>query len=549
MTPEQASQTEGPDITNYWQYFELARDPFAMHVDESLYFVSPHWEELLDLLQYLCHYKNQLLVITAPNGAGKTALQDLLLNQLSDTVHVAKISGDPNFDIQRFIEFLSDAFALPWQPEQSAEQALDEQLQALQQKDKPCLLVVDNAHLLPNEIFEALLYLVGQQSEHQMRFHALLLGEPSLQNTLQKMMESNEEHLVHFSSLEAFSLPETQNYLNHRLSASGWSNDLPLTEEMMARIYRLSEGNPARINRIARRALLDMLMQDQQQGQTVLQRHKIKFLGGAVVLAIIVVLSIIMLRVSNDIKAANPVAAPKITLNGQVAAPLNGNADEQVNLPLPAASQPADPAKVAPANMNGQQADPKVASATDNTMPQPVVIDAETKNVANNMAAAPTQAAVPSLVPAIAPKSSTNALAANTTANDSTPTPVANAAANLADNDIAPTTQAAKPLKTAAVSKTSDDTKAAKASVNKGDYAIQLISLTDGKNIDKFIADHHLKGKVSVVKTKHQGKVTTIVLYGHYKTMHDAEQALTNLPADLQSAQPWPRKIPAVKHK
>ena len=46
----------------YWQAYGLHQDPFAMEIDPRMYYASPHWEEYIDLLQYLGHYNNDLLV-------------------------------------------------------------------------------------------------------------------------------------------------------------------------------------------------------------------------------------------------------------------------------------------------------------------------------------------------------------------------------------------------------------------------------------------------------------------------------------------------------
>lgn len=542
MVHQSAQTIEGPDITNYWQYFNLDRDPFAMSHDESLTYLPSYWEEMLDLIQYLVHYKNQAVVVTGQNGIGKSILADLLLTQLGENVHAAKIAAEPNLNVIRLIEFLSDAFMVPWQPEQSIEQALDSQLQAFQQKEKNCLLLLDNAHLLPAETLEALLYLISQQSEHQMRFHVLLFGESALQQTLHRMLEPTEESLVHFLTLESLSLEETQQYLNHRLSASGWQNENPMSEEIVARVYRLSEGNPARINRIARRFLLDMLSEGEEEaGSSWLGRHLTKFLGACLIIAILGLLGVWIWRINSAGSSApshtvGTAAAPTISLNGQPLPAMNQKNMETVALspPKPVAAPTTPAANVPPVQQ------PIVPTQV---MPSPAAaLPVAEKNMLTKSAEKVPAAVAPA--PAVVPPLTTDAV------------PVEQAPARL-KKIAAPKPALSKPVVKKPVSKTAAAPvkkvkSAAPAQVpsksavenTKAEYTLQLIGLSNHEALEKFIIDNNLQGKVRTMTVQSHGKTLTVVLYGRYKTMRDAEQAIPNLPQALVNAGPWPRKVP-----
>ena len=78
------------------------------------------------------------------------------------------------------------------------------------------------------------------------------------------------------------------------------------------------------------------------------------------------------------------------------------------------------------------------------------------------------------------------------------------------------------------------------ASVSKGAYTIQLISLSKQKSLNAYMKTNHLEGKLSTVKNKG----ATMVVYGRYNTMREAEQAVATLPDALMKAGPWPTKLP-----
>lgn len=585
-----SSQADGPDITNYWQYFNLQRDPFTMTADPELYFVPAKWEEVLDLLQYISHYKNQLMLVTGENGAGKTTLADLLVKQIGDGMTVSRVSAEASFDVSRLIEWISDAFCVAWQVGQPLEQMLDEELNALQLKDKPSFLVIDNAHQLPVESLEALLYLLGQQSEHQMHLHVLLLAEPSLEQTFQRLLEPSEEYLLHALVLESLDIDETSQYLGHRLSVSGLQEDFPLTDEMITRIYRLSEGNPSRINRIARRALLDMLSQDQQTEKRGFMQRYLNKVVGCIVLLVVLIAGAAWLTHNAQLSSSVKTDGPSISVNGQavsdsdkssVALPLppalkDPNAQTTANAtstdsgfsntaatsntpvvpptaatssttapgPTDATTPPAASAagpEPRPMMMPGPVVPPAAATAASAPMPKPIMVGSAQKPVVASTTT-PTVATMP-------PADVTTSPAAP--ADEAVPTAV-DASTIVPGKSLAvvePQTKALVKAKVtteakskAAVKQTTTKDKATEKPVTSGAYALELLSITNSTALSHLTQQHPaLRSQLRVVHGAH-GSIR--VFYGHYPTMAAANRALTTMPAGLADAKLWPNKVP-----
>lgn len=595
------SQADGPDITNYWQYFNLQRDPFTMNADAELYFVPAKWEEILDLLQYISHYKNQLMLVTGENGAGKTTLADLLVKQMGDGMTISRLSAEANFDVSRLIEWISDAFCVAWQVGQPLEQMLDEELNALQLKDKPCLLVIDNAHLLPVETLEALLYLLGQQSEHQMHLHVLLLADPSLEQTFQRLLEPSEEYLLHTLVLESLDIDETSQYLGHRLSVSGLQEDFPLTDEMITRIYRLSEGNPSRINRIARRALLDMLSQDQQTEKRGFMQRYLNKLVGCVILLVVLIAGAAWLLHSAKLSSTAKIESPSISVNGQALTD-----STSVALPLPPALKSANAPSGAStdtsfsnANSGAEVVPPPVTTSTSTTattpttavssstaatpvsvgtMPKPLMMPGPVVPPATVTAAATPAAMAPMPKPivmgsdqqtAIASQSATaTAPVVPTTVNQAT-NDVTNSPAAPADDAVPAAIDAstivpgkslvkvesatkAKPVvkaeavdavkEKAVVKKAETKGKVVVKATPSGAYGLELLSVTNQTALSHFNKQH--PGVHAQLRVVHGAHGVLRVFYGRYPTMAAANQALTTLPAGLSEAKLWPNKVP-----
>ena len=548
------SAMDGLDITNYWQYFNLNCDPFAMNADEALIYVPAYWEEMLDLIQYITHYKNQLVVVTGSNGIGKTVLADLLETQLGESVHCVKIAAEQNTSVMRLLEFLSDAFLVPWQPEENIEKLLDDQLQAFQHKGKNCLLLIDNAQLLPTETLEALLYFVSQQSESQMRFHIALFGESTLRQTLQRMLEPAEEALVHFLTVEPLSLEESAQYLDYRLSAANWQGASPMAEEVVARIYRLSEGNPARINRIARRFLLDLLTeQDEGKKSSWFGKHTAQLVGAGLVVIILLILAVWIWRsdmMQHVTLAKVETVKPTVTVNGAVLPEAQIKYVDQAALSevktktteqdqVPTAAGPAAPV----ADEHNHKVDVVVMPPAPAPAPAPAPIQAPAlpKSATTSASMTEEKATQPAKV------AETQATAAPQAATVQSPAPAAIESAHAATVPTADAVPAAASTETAPVQKKAASAKkvpAAQTEKNstQGPYTIQLLHLQHDGSLAQFIKQNHLEGKVQLVTRQAHGKKVTEVIYGSYKTMHDAEQAVATLPDSLMSAAPWPKK-------
>lgn len=545
MVPSQ----DGPDITNYWRYFDLQRDPFAMNADAELYFVSPKWEEILDLLQYISHYKNQIMLVTGDSGAGKSTLAELLCTQIADTMEVSRLAAEASFDVSRLIEFISDAFNIAWQPNQPLEQMLDEQLSALQRKDRPCLLVIDSAHLLPVETLEALVYLIGQQSEHQMHLHVMLLAETSVTQTFERLLEPSEEYLLHALVLEPLVMDETAHYLGHRLSVAGLQEDFPLTDEMITRIYRLSEGNPARINRIARRALLDMLNQDKHtETRGFMHRYTNKFVGGALVLVVLVAVAGWLLH---SAQSPSTTATPDttISLNGQ-ALTVPADSSKSVNLPLPPVLKPSEAASTtstAPAVTPSDSS--TAATPTPPTVTTPAPAPAAppaavtTPAPAAPVAMAPTPK--PVLIGATPPSSDTVAEAASpaVSATDTVGGIESSTAAAVPVKTVAPKVEAVPAAKAAAEKAPAP----LKAEAKPLPYGLELLGVTDQASLNALMKKQPaLRSQLRIVSTGH-GSIR--VFYGHYASLAAASRALTKVPEALSTDKLWPNKVPTkAKH-
>lgn len=233
----------------YWEFYGMHHDPFQLNESSKLSYLPPRWEQYFDLLHYLCRTNNVLLAITGVKASGKTTFLQQFISQLEDTTYVCQIVASSDLSPAVIVQTMMRDFSLPKTPEDSIDEQLDVHLANLQHYPKPCLLVMDNAHLLSSESLSILLYIVRQQSETQMRLHVLLTGLPELKDKLMTLVNQEDEHgLIDYLELGIFSREETESYILHHLKNAGLPAALPLNMRNLDQIFQVSSGYPQQIN-------------------------------------------------------------------------------------------------------------------------------------------------------------------------------------------------------------------------------------------------------------------------------------------------------------
>ena len=93
------------------------------------------------------------------------------------------------------------------------------------------------------------------QLENRFLLTLLLVGQPELKNRVESNKQLNQRVNLRFH-LDAFGLPDTQNYIRHRLSIVGDGKHTIFTPEAIDLIQRHSGGIPRWINNYCHMSLL-----------------------------------------------------------------------------------------------------------------------------------------------------------------------------------------------------------------------------------------------------------------------------------------------------
>ncbi len=243
----------------YEAYWELTSRPFHSGWDPNFYFPARSHEVVLAQAAYAAESRSSILLVVGSPGVGKTTVIHALFSRLGKhilpRIHLP-LAGLSGHDALLVLARRIDEEQPIWPSHAlEASETLQEFLWANAAEQRHALVVLDDAHLgTDTRSWE---WLIGLSDLHDRRGALatfVLVGHPELARRL--LADSCwRERFTAVSILRALSRRETHQYVETRLSAAGARRPI-FASPALDRIYELSGGIPARINRLCDYALL-----------------------------------------------------------------------------------------------------------------------------------------------------------------------------------------------------------------------------------------------------------------------------------------------------
>lgn len=248
----------------YWQSMRLAYDPFMAEQANQTPFISPKWEQQLDLLVHLATSQDSMLLVLGVSGIGKSTMMRQFIENLGHSGGICKIHGGATITTDVLQDLIARHLGFTWSqqdPEQFSSQLL-ERMGRMRAEGHDFYLVIDNAHKLPKASLALLLELVEIQGGDQHPIHIVLFGGPQLEALIGDITSQHlGEVLTHSIQLEPLNLEYLKNYVEQRLNLAGFNDALPFSQNQLQQIYQISGGIPAKVNSLARQLLLQWSQQ------------------------------------------------------------------------------------------------------------------------------------------------------------------------------------------------------------------------------------------------------------------------------------------------
>lgn len=513
-------------------HFQLSHDPFAARVPGFKFFPAQR-KPVLGQLHHLARYSQLLLVVTGPQGSGKTLLrQALVASTNKQSVQSVVVSARGASDAAGVMRQVAQALNVA----QAEMRAILSQVVQLALTGQEVYLLVDDAEQLGESALEALLGLAAGTPEG--RPHVFLFGESSLIDRLDQL--SAEEERFHVIELQPYTEEETREYLAQRLDGAGQGIEL-FTADQITEIHEHSDGWPGAINQVARDAMIEAMIASRtavkrpSMGFKMPKKHVLAL--GAVVVVGIMAAWLMPGRSSNN-SATAPATPPA---NAQAQLPLGqgqpsaqqsnnqggpaiefaGNS-QPMPLPLVGKSQPVMRGPLAEAGGDGDSDEGGPVSSL-----QPPTVTTTSPPVGVPAGPVPTPAPTPAPRPAVAAKPLAPAIK---------PAPVQVATAKPAPKAVEkPAVAAAKPASTG-------NWYAGQAPAH---YVVQILGTSSEATAQTFVKEQG--GEYRYFKKTLQGKPLYVVTYGSFPDRAAALAAIQVLPARVQAGKPWPRTVASVQ--
>lgn len=233
-------------------------DPFQSSWQQEFWYREPVREKRLNLLLHLAPY-SAVLLLTGDEGSGKTTLMRQFLLRAQDTWRICQIQGAADLDDLGLLDRLDEELSLRGDPHADLETRianLRDSLHALRRGSLIPLVIVDDAHLLPQAALTMLGRLTEPREDGSLLLGALLCGESSIEERFAMPgLGTLRERVSHSFDLPPLGEEATTEYIRHRMRAAGQALDGPFTPAVFRFIHVASRGLPARINELARGVL------------------------------------------------------------------------------------------------------------------------------------------------------------------------------------------------------------------------------------------------------------------------------------------------------
>jgi MSHA biogenesis protein MshM len=243
----------------YREFFKLREHPFSLTPDTDFWFGAAGHRDAMNVLCAMLRLGEGFIKVSGEIGLGKTLLCRQLLKELDSQFLTAYIP-DPQLSPYGLICAVADEFGAGTINENARDRLMTfirNRLLYLAQQGKRAVLVIDEAHQLPDVTFETLRLLTNLETEKYKLLQVVIVGQPELDTRLaQPSMRQLNQRISFTCTLSPMSFSATAGYIFHRIRVADCRSELRFTDAAIRQICKASEGIPRVINVLCHKALM-----------------------------------------------------------------------------------------------------------------------------------------------------------------------------------------------------------------------------------------------------------------------------------------------------
>ncbi len=323
----------------YLDYFNLRRAPFTPLADDEFLFTDPAIEQRLEMLRHITGYSDLLLIISGEQGSGKSTLLRQFVDSVQGRSRISRVDAEYGMDSRSLLASIARGFGSSTVATDA--EGFEELLRGLQ-NGKRHLLLIDDAHRLSVEALTFLLQFAARDSGADKLLDIVLFCEPSISELLATpAIAALRDRHTQTMDMPRFSEEQTAAYLRYRMERAGAGGEFPFSDRLVKMIHKGAHGNPARINELAHRALMEISGEQPRSPLAALLADRDRWLPLGIAAAVVLVGLLLLLLPDDEPlpqRAEEQLALPASTEMDSDAREVQQLPDEST-APLPAAEQ------------------------------------------------------------------------------------------------------------------------------------------------------------------------------------------------------------------
>jgi MSHA biogenesis protein MshM len=261
----------------YESHFGFQKRPFSLSPDTRLFVNLEDHKQCFALLRHVLDSGEGFLKVVGDVGTGKTILCRKLLRYLEttkqDQFHSVYIPN-PMLSPVGLYRAVGQELGLSLEQQSDNDALLShitERILALAGSQRGVVIVVDEAQSLPAETLEALRLITNLETEDKKLVQIILFGQTELDALLgQDRFRQLRQRITFSHYLQPLSKHETQQYVEYRLTQSGYNGPALFNTSAIGALYKASKGIPRMINVLAHKSLMAAFS---DRAETVLTGH------------------------------------------------------------------------------------------------------------------------------------------------------------------------------------------------------------------------------------------------------------------------------------
>ena len=242
----------------YLEHFGLSETPFRITPHTDFFFDGADRGATLEALIYAVLHDEGIVKVSGEVGSGKTMLCRVLMERLPKEVETIYLAT-PSLAKDEIIHAIGDDLKLQFSQDRRAValRELQDHLIRLYGEGRRVVVLVDEAHVMPEDTLEQVRLLSNLESNRHKLLQIVLSGQPELDATLAKTeLRQLRDRVTHSFRMRPLSPAETAKYISFRMRAAGYRGPDVFLPGATALIARASHGLTRRINILADKSLL-----------------------------------------------------------------------------------------------------------------------------------------------------------------------------------------------------------------------------------------------------------------------------------------------------